>query len=198
MQLADGPRQIVAGLAASAVFLTLFFGLSLVWWLALGLSVATYFALLLLVQRRRPLDEVHLAQRVTAADIRKAEVMLSQAGTRLERAAVNAPKLDRTAIEEMAKNVHSIRERIVEDPDDFRAARRFVTVYLPKVVQTVESYTKVSRQASGRAAERLEQLGEQIRGYAPVIERINEACIENDLRALELEAEVLSATLERT
>ena len=196
MRLPDGPRQIIAALASSGAFLVLYFGASLVWWLSLGLAFAIYFAFLLIVERRPPLDEIQLSERVSAADIEMAAIALKEAGVRLTNAAARAPETDRPAINDMARNVFSIRERIIEDPEDFRPARRFITIYLPKIVQTVESYAKLTGQATTGTAERVSGLGAQIRSFVPVIERINAACIENDLRLLEVEVEVLSGTLD--
>lgn len=197
MRLSDGTRQIVAALLASAAFLAIFFGLRLVWWLALAMAVLVYGASLLLIGRRRPLEEIRLASRVSAADVAAAAEALDDARTRLERAAPQAPKADRAPISQMAEDVAVIRQNVIEDPDDYRAARMFISVYLPKIVQSVETYTRLSDQATGANAERVSRLGAQIRGFVPVVDRIRAACIENDLSSLELEVSVLSEALDR-
>ena len=197
MRMYDGPRQITAALVASVVFLALFFGMTLIWWLALGLAVAVYGAMLLVIGRKRPLEEIRLSARTSAADIQAAAAALENAGDRLVRAARTAPDTDRDPITEMADNVLNIRKSILEDPEDYRPARAFVNVHLPNIVQTVETYVKLSQNARGDAAARVAELGREIRGFAPVIDRINAACIENDLRALEVEVAALSQQLDR-
>lgn len=197
MQLYDGPRQILAAAVASIAFLALFFGLTLVWWAALGGAVALYFAMLLIVQRKSTLDEIVLSARVSAADVEGAAALLEAARERLDRAATAAPEADRPALTEMARDIAAIRTAVLEDPADFRATRGFINVYLPKMVATVESYVTLAGRARGGAADRLDALGEQIRSYAPAIGRMRDACIENDLRALELEVGVLSDRLDR-
>lgn len=197
MRLPDGPRQVLAGIVAGAAFLLFFLGLLLVWWLALGLAVAVYFALLLVVGRRRPLEEIQLTARVTAADVAAAAEALADAGRRLARAAEAAPDADRPAIATMAEHVGSIRQSIIEDPEDYRPARSFVNVYLPGIVQTVEGYVKLARQTGPGGAARLTHLGDRIRAFAPAVERIRTACIENDLKSLEIEVSVLSERFDR-
>lgn len=197
MRLPDGPRQVVAGLLAAAAFLGLYFGLSLVVWLALVLAVAVYAAALLLIGRRRPLEEINLGTSVSAADIQSAAAALQDAQQRLERAAGKAPEADTPAILDMASHVGSIRRSVLEDPEDYRPARRFITFYLPNIVKTVESYVKLAGQARGEKAARLHDLSGQIRRFGEVVERIDAACIENDLRALEVEVDVLSGQLDR-
>ncbi|RYH11164.1 5-bromo-4-chloroindolyl phosphate hydrolysis family protein [Tropicimonas sp. IMCC6043] len=197
MRLPDGPRQVVAGLLAAAAFLGLYFGLSLVVWLALVLAVAVYAAALLLIGRRRTLEEINLGTSVSAADIQSAAATLQDAQQRLERAAGKAPEADTPAILDMASHVGSIRRSVLEDPEDYRPARRFITFYLPNIVKTVESYVKLAGQARGEKAARLHDLSGQIRRFGEVVERIDAACIENDLRALEVEVDVLSGQLDR-
>lgn len=198
MRLPDGARQLVAAALASAAFLALFFGAGLVWWLALALGAAVYGAALLLIRRRQGLDEITLSARgVTAADIQVAGEALEDAARRLARAAESAPRQDRAAIAEMGETVALIRQSILEDPEDYRAARRFVLVHLPTIVRTVESYVKLSAEARGDVVQRLADLSDRIRGFGPVVERIHRACVENNLRALEIEVAVLSDQLER-
>ena len=197
MRLHEGPRQLLAGGVASGVFLALFFGLGLVWWLAVVLGTAVYGATLLLVERKSLLSEVRLTSRVTAADIAKAADMLSDAGTRLRRSAAIAPSTERPVLEQMSDHMQSIRQSVIDDPEDFRAARQFINVYLPKIVQTVEGYVKVADQVTDDSADRLRGLGDRIRAFEPVVHRIRTACIENDLKALELEVDVLSRSLDR-
>ncbi len=197
MRLPDGPRQIVAGLLAAAAFLALYLGMNMVVWRALVLAVSVYAAVLLLIARKRPLEEIHLGGSVSAADIQGAAAALQDAAERLNKAAGKAPEADAGTISEMAGHVASIRRSVLEDPDDYRPARRFITFYLPNIVRTVETYVKLSGQARGERATRLHDLSGQIRKFGAVVERIDAACIENDLRALEIEVDVLSKQLDR-
>lgn len=197
MRLPDGPRQILAALVAAGAFLGLYFGLSLVWWLALGLAVVVYGALLLVIGRRTPADEIMLGARVSAADLANASAALSQSAARLSNAAERAPEADRAEIEAMAGHLRSIRDKVASDPEDFRNTRRFLTSYLPHLVTTVEGYADLARQAKGSNAERLAAIRQNITEFGPVLERIDQACLENDFAALEVQVDVLATQMKR-
>lgn len=197
MALYDGPRQVMAGILAAILFLGLFFGLKLVWWLALVLAAVGYGALLLVIPHRRRADEIILTAKTSKADLQSAGEALSDSANRLTVTIDKLPKADATAVEEMAQHILSIRENILRDPEDYRLTRRFITTYLPNMVQTVETYAGLTGRTKGAQSERLDALGAQIRAFAPVVDQIDRACIENDLAALESEVDALGTQLSR-
>lgn len=197
MSLPDGPRQLLAAALASAAFLALFLKAGLVWWLALGLAVLVYGALLLMIPRRRPLSEVMVSDQVSAQDIAKATAALTAAINRLDAAAKAMPQGDSLSLGEMSRHLASIRELIKADPRDFRQTRQFVGYFLPLIVTTVESYVELAKLAQGENATRLAELGKVIQGFAPVVQKIDQACIENDFTALEAQVSALQFQLKR-
>lgn len=197
MQISDGPRQIIAALAASAAFLALFFPASLVWWLALALAVLVYFALLMMIQRRKPLAEVMLGDQVSAADIARATNALTDAAHRINLAAETAPQADSADLADLSRHLSSIRELIKADPRDYRQTKQFISYFLPLIVTTVESYVGLARLADGKNAARVAELGSQIKGFVPVVQKIDQACIENDFAALEAQVSALQFQLKR-
>jgi hypothetical protein len=197
MRLPDGPRQVIAALVAGGVFVALYFAGRIVWWAAFGLAAGVYLALLLVIGRRRPGDEIMLASHVSAADLARAADGLDQAAGRLASAAGTAPDIDQALIRDMAARVRSIREKVAADPEDLRRTRRFILSYLPNMVETVERYAALARQAGEAHADRLAALRERIRAYGPALDRIDQACLENDFDALEVEVEVLAAQMKR-
>jgi 5-bromo-4-chloroindolyl phosphate hydrolysis protein len=197
MGLADGVRQIVAGVLASAAFLALFLMAGLVWWVALGLAVVVYFALLLIVPRRKPLTEVMVSDQVSAHDIARAAEALTQAATRLEASAKLAPQADRAGLTDMAKHLKSIRELIKADPRDYRQTKQFISYFLPMIVTTVEAYVGLAKLANAENAARLAELGAMIETFVPVVRKIDQACIENDFTALEAQVSALQFQLKR-
>jgi hypothetical protein len=82
MALYDGPRQITAGTLAAILFLGLFFGLNLVWWLALVLAAVGYGALLLVIPHRRRADEIILTAKTSKADRQSAGEALTDSAKR--------------------------------------------------------------------------------------------------------------------
>lgn len=197
MALPDGVRQLVAALVAAVVFLGLYFGALLEWFVALGLAVAVYAAILLIVPRRRPLSEIVLSDRVSAADIAAATRALTEAAGRIRLAASQAPAADGQALADMAAHLGSLRAQIAEDPADYRAAHRFITSYLPKMVENVEKYVSLAAKAHGPARDRLAPLRDGILSYGQVVARIDQAGLENDFRALEAEVDALGFQLKR-
>lgn len=197
MGLADGVRQIVAGVLASAAFLALFLTAGLVWWVALGLAAVVYFALLLIIPRRKPLTEVMVSDQVSAQDIARAALALTEAATRLEAAANQAPQADRAGLTDMAKHLKSVRELVKADPRDYRQTKQFITYFLPMIVTTVEAYVGLAKLATDDNAARLAELGAMIETFVPVVRKIDQACIENDFTALEAQVSALQFQLKR-
>lgn len=195
--LSDTPRQVLAGGVSGAVFLGLFFGMSLAWWLALVLAAVVYAAALLIIPRRKALTEIQLGARTTAADLEAAGQALLEAASRFETAAGRLDADDAAAVADMARHVRSIRDNVLNDPEDYRLTRRFITSYLPNMVESTEAYANLWSRAQGREPERLAQLGAQIRGFGPVLDEIDRACIENDFAALESEVDALGTQLNR-
>lgn len=197
MQISDGPRQILAALLASAVFLALFFPAGLVWWVALVLAAVAYFALLLVIPRRKLMAEVMLTDEVSAADVARATDALTNAAFRMNEAAKLAPASDRGGLSDMSKHLTSIRELITADPKDYRQTRQFISFFLPQIVTTVEAYVALARLAQGGNADRLAELGATIKGFVPVVAKIDQACLENDFAALEAQVFALQFQLKR-
>lgn len=198
MTMKDGPRQIVAGVAAALAFLAFFFGLELNAIVSLVLGLAVFGAFLLIVRRRRLSDEIRLSERVTQKDVEDASATLAQAADRLAEAATTAPDADKPVLATLVDHLASIRRSILNDPGDFRPTRRFTQVYLPNLVDSVEAYVKLAdRPTTGQTRERVAQLGQRIHNFVPIVQRIDTACIENDLHALEVQLDVLQGQMER-
>ena len=184
-------RQVVAGLAAAAVFLGLYLGARMDWPAALGLAVLVLGAVLLMIRRKPTLSEQIVGDRVTALDLNAGLSILADAQKRLAAAATKAATLDRPALASMAAHVGSIRAEIQRDPSDYRRAKRLTGFYLPQIVQTVEAYVDLTARATGSNAARVAELGKKVREWAPVIEKIDQACQGNDVADLEAQIEAL-------
>lgn len=197
MSLRDGPRQILAALLASVGFFALFFAANLVWWAALGLAIIVYGAFLLLIPRRPLLAEVMLSEQVSAEDIAQASGALTNAAQRLTTAAKQAPSADRDDLIDMANHLTSIRELIKADPRDYRTTRQFISYFLPLIVAAVESYVGLAKLAQSGNAAKIAELGSMIKGFVPVVRKIDQACLENDFTALESELAALQFQLKR-
>ncbi len=194
--LSDNNRQIVAGVVASAMFLSCFFGLGLVWWLSLIAGLMVFAAVMLIVERRKPPTEEFVFGSVTKAELSEAIDLLTQASARMRRLALGASGDDKTEFSSMAKLFEAIRGHHTRDPLDYQHTRRFIRHDLPRIVDTAESYAELKKMASGQNRDRVEALGARIRSFTPVLEKIDQACLENDFLALEVQVEVLGDQLE--
>lgn len=197
MRLSDGPRQIIAALLAGVAFCAVYFGLLLAWFVALGIAIAVYAALLLIITRKLPLDEIVLTDRVSAADIANAGTLLQNAADRITKSADALPTPEAAPLHDMAAHLTSIRAQILADPADYRPAHRFITFYMPRMVDNIDAYAQLSQRATGAARDRLAGLATGLQSYGQVVARIDQACMENDFSALEAEVEALAFQLKR-
>lgn len=197
MSLRDVPRQILAALLALIGFFALYFAANLVWWAALGLGVVVYGAFLLLIPRRPLLAEVMLSEQVSAEDIARASTALTDAAKRVNAAAKLAPLGDRDDLVEMASHLSSICQLIKADPRDYRTTRQFISYFLPLIVAAVESYVGLAKMAQSGNADKIAELGSMIKGFGPVVRKIDQACLENDFTTLEAEISALQFQLKR-
>lgn len=195
MELREEHRQIVAGLGSALAFLLVFFGLNLVVWFALGAALVVYVAILLLIRRAPPPSERYLAEGVTEADLDTALAALGEAAGRLARLEGRQPPPDIGLFAKMAETIERIRSHHERDAQDLRHTRRFLRHDLPRLVETSESYVDLSERAVATNGRRLGDLAARIRSYAPALERIEQACLENDFHKLDVETEVLSEQL---
>ena len=195
MALAETYRQIVAGSAGASMFLFAYFGLTLTSWLAVSLGLLSYLALTLLIRPAVPAGDRMVADGVTAADLQTSLTALSEAAGRLRALEERAPSEDAGVFAHMAEILTRIGSHHSRDPRDLRHTRRFIRHDLPRLVETSEGYVDLAARSGAGARDRLAQLAARIRGFAPALDRIDQACLENDFMALEVEAEVLSEQL---
>lgn len=197
MALPDGVRQVLAGVLAALAFLALYFPLALVWWVALPLAMLVYFALLLVIRRARPLSEIALSDGVNAGQIRDAAAALATAARRLEALLPGVPEADRATVAQIAGHLGAIRANLLADPADYRTVRRFVTSFLPLVLDSVEAYAALAARLAPADHPRLAEMGVQIRALAAPIAEIDRATLANDFDKLEVQLSVLAGQMNR-
>ncbi|MGF1554328.1 MAG: hypothetical protein ACFBWO_17765 [Paracoccaceae bacterium] len=185
MRLPETPRQILAGGAAAAAFLAAFLEAALVWWLALAIGLAVWAGVLLAVETppetAPPRDE-------TA----EARAAVAEAAGRFREAARTHEGADAEAFARMAGSLDALAAHYAEDPSGVRRTRRFVIAELPLLVETLERYGALKARARGANAERLRAMAEGLHAYVPVLERLDQACLENDFVEFEVQLGVLA------
>ncbi len=191
-------RHALATAAAAAGFLGFYLGLKLSPWAALGLAVGLYVGLLLLIPARKAASEVFVAAHVSAADLQEARSKLRAATTRLKAAAEGAAGgEDRSLAEALAERVERLDRILSEDPADLRALRRFVSVFLPRMVENMESFLRLGGSADPALQPRISALRRQIASYPASVESLERAALSKDLTLLEAEVEALSFQIKR-
>lgn len=196
MQLPESGRQIAAGGAGAAAFLGAFFGLNLVWWIALIAAAAVFGAMLMIIQRKPEAAEEMVTDGVSRAELTGAINAITDASKKMRALALSANGADKAEFQKMAGLFEAIRGHHIRDPRDYRHTRRFIRHDLPRIVDTAERYVDLDKRASGENRERVKVLGDRIRSFTPVLEKIDQACLENDFMALEVQVEVLGDQLE--
>ncbi len=196
MQLPESGRQIVAGGAGAVAFLGAFLGLNLVWWIALIAAGAVFGAMLLIIQRKPRSTEELVTDGVSRAELTGAINAITDASKKMRALALSSNGADKAEFQKMAGLFEAIRGHHIRDPRDYRHTRRFIRHDLPRIVDTAERYVDLDKRASGENRERVKVLGDRIRSFTPVLEKIDQACLENDFMALEIQVEVLGDQLE--
>lgn len=187
-----------AAAAALVVFLVLLLGLRLRSWLPFVGAALTYLALLWALRPRpQPTRPVALPDGISRADHDAAIETLAKAARELRGLAADAPAGDMAMIRRMADLVEAIRAHHEANPAHLPRTRIFVRHTLGRMVAAVAGYVDLARRAGPGGDERLAEVSRRLYGFLPVLERIDRACIENDLMELEISVEVLDEQLGR-
>lgn len=197
MTLSPIRRQVLAGLAGAIVFLGLYFGVALAWWAALFAGLAVYTAIMLLIETPPAAQALEGLDTQNEEELRAAINLLTDAASRLRRAALKARGPEKQTFKRMAELIEAIRGHHLADERDFRHTRGFINITLDRMVGSVEGFVDLDGKARGENRQRLDTLRERIEGFVPVLERVDQACLENDFLALEVEVEVLGDQLAR-
>lgn len=190
----------MAGALAVVLFVVLYFGFSAHPALAGASGVAAYGGALYLTRRRRPAPpppERMLTPDVSEGDLQAAVAALRGASARLRAIEARAPVEVGDAIEEMAARLGRIAELHERDPRDLKHTRNFVRHDLERMVETCERFVDLAGRSDPTDGRRLSPIAERVRGFAPALAKIEEACLENDFMRLEVEAEILSGQIGR-
>lgn len=193
-----GSARILAVLGGIAAFLVAILLLKLRNWLPLMAGGLTYFVLLsMLWPKARRLPEAPLPGGVAQTDVDGAVYRLGDAAGQLRARVADAPRADKPLIAHMADLIDRIREHHRANPEHVRLTRTFIRHALPRMVTAVSDYIALSRRSGPEHKSRLDDISARLEAFVPALERIDRACLENDLDALEISVEVLNDQLDR-
>ena len=145
---------------------------------------------------RPPRDKAKSVARPETEEER-AIVQLDRAARRLGDLARRAPIPDRPLFERMADLVGSIRDHHRLNPAHAEFTKKFRKHVIGRMVEAVYKYVELAGRAGRKKKDRLAAISTQLEAFVPVLERIDGACLDNDLMALEINVEVLNEQLNR-
>ncbi|MEM0987234.1 MAG: hypothetical protein AAGK00_00015 [Pseudomonadota bacterium] len=108
-----------------------------------------------------------------------------------------APSADAPLFTRMAELLEQIRAHHVANPSHATTTRRFVQHVLGRMLSQIANYMDLVNRAGPEEGQRLADISRQFEGFVPVLERIDKACLANDLDELEISVEVLNQQLDR-
>lgn len=174
---------LVAGSLGAGAFLVFFLVLSLPWWLALGIALASALAGFLLVPEGRDHNED-----TTLAEGRK------KLGALRRQARSLAPEVAREA-EAVADVAARILDEAASDPRSLKKARPFLSYYLDSTVKILDLYTGLRAQTTDTdIAQTLRRVESMLQTLRQAFETLLARLLADD--ALDLDTEV--ALLEQT
>lgn len=190
--------RVLALLGAVTVFLVTVLLLKLRNWMPIVVGGVAYLVFLSMLwpRRRRRLPEA-LPDGLKQPDVDAAVFRLDDAAKQLRGRVQDAPRADAPLIGHMADVIERIRDHHLANPGHTRLTRSFVGHTLPKIVTAVSDYVALSQRSGPDQRERLDDISEQLESFVPTLERIDRACLEDDLDALEISVEVLNDQLNR-
>ncbi len=95
----------------------------------------------------------------------------------------------------MARLAEAIGEHVSEDPQDMARLRAFITHHLSHIVQISEASAKLMSKSTD--VEGLEAILSQIDSYHDLLQLAEKACLENDIRDIQLTMDALDQQLAR-
>ncbi|MEO1494857.1 MAG: 5-bromo-4-chloroindolyl phosphate hydrolysis family protein [Pseudomonadota bacterium] len=190
--------KIVAAIAAIAVFVLLVWALRMRNWMPFAIAGATYLGVLMGTWPiRRKARPVTLPDEIAREDFELALGSMTNGIARFREAAREGLAVDRPMFRQMAKLVKSIRTHHEANPLHAQRTRTFVRNTLPRIVDAVGTYLELRKRAGTDHYRRLSDVSRQMQAFVPVLEKIDRACVENDVMALEINVEVLNEQLDR-
>lgn len=190
--------KIIAAVSAIAVFLVMILLFRMRNWMPFVAAAAVYAGVFLgtwpLHRKRR---RIAMPEGVKREDFELALGSMTDAIGRFREAARDGLAVDRPMFKRMAKLVKSIRTHHEANPLHVQRTRTFVRNTLPRISDAIGTYLDLRTRAGTDHYGRLSDVSRQMQDFVPVLEKIDRACVENDVMALEINVEVLNEQLDR-
>ena len=163
----------------------------------IGAGVVYLGTLAMLWPKRRQQKTV-LPSGIRKADFQSVESMLATSILALRDHATNGTHREALLFRKIADLVTRIRDHLHGNPAHLSIIQRFAKHGLARLIQMVTDYTDLKRRALPEHQMRLKSILTQMEAFIPALERIDKACIENDLDQLEISVEVMAEQIDRS
>ena len=157
-----------------------------------------YLGTLAMLWPKRKKHETVLPKGVRRADFTRVETALTTSIELLRQHAQSGSHREALLFRKIADLVTRIRDHLHGNPTHLRIIQRFAKHGLARLIQMVTDYTDLKRRALPEHQMRLHKVLSQMEAFIPALERIDKACIENDLDQLEISVEVMTEQIDRS
>ena len=186
----------VAILGTLGMIVVMFLLLKLRNWMPLAVGGMTYLVLLSMLWPRRQ-RVMPMPDGVARADFDLAMERMTLGAHRLRREISRAPAADRALIARMADLIERIREHHLANPAHVVTTRRFIRHALSRMIEAVIDYVALTQRAGPTQDPRLSEIAAELRDFPAALERIDRACLDNDLDAFQVSVEVLNHQMDQ-
>jgi len=189
---------IIAGIAAGAVLLGLYFLLQFSLIITVALALASYFGIYLILFAIRPKDRfINLGDGINAemlqTVLRESEEKIGEL-QKMEKQIKD--EQIRSKIDHIIGTVQKIYENIRKDPEKMKIAKQFLSYYFDTCISIVKKYTQLSSQEvqSNEISKALQKAEIMLSSIDVAFEKQLAKLLSNDVMDLDVEIETLEKT----
>lgn len=153
---------------------------------------AVYLSTLVMLWPKRKRQKTVLPKGVRKADFLRVDAGLAASVELLRDHARIGSHREAALFRQIADLVERIHDHLHGNPAHLRVIQRFVRHGLARLIQMVTDYADLKRRALPEHQLRLHKVLTQMEAFIPALQRIDRACVENDLSALEISVEVMA------
>lgn len=165
-----------------------------------GAGLVYFGTLAMLWPKRKPRKQrkTVLPKGVRKADFLRVDAGLTESVQLLRDHARIGSHREAVLFRRIADLVERIREHLHGNPAHLSVIHRFTRHGLARLIQMVTDYADLKRRVLPEHQMRLHKVLSQMETFIPALERIDRACVENDLDQLEISVEVMAEQLDRS
>lgn len=159
---------------------------------------AVYLGTLALLWPKPRTTRVILPKGIRKRDFIGVEKALSEGADLLRQYARLGDVREARLFNRLADGTTRILDHLRANPSHLPVIHRFTRHGLARLIQMITDYAELKRRALPEHQDRLAQILKGLEAFLPALDRIDKACLENDLDALEISVEVMAEQIDRS